>query len=87
MTKRELEKLLKKNSWQIAHGAKHDAVVKNDTGTKIPIPIHKGDLITEPLTQSSKKQGLNNFCSLRGIYINKNTKRSVIDEICLSGCF
>lgn len=44
MTKRELEKILKKNGWKIVHGAKHDAAVKDGTGTKIPIPRHKGDL-------------------------------------------
>jgi len=44
MTKREIEKILKQNGWQIIHGAKHDAAVKDGVGTKIPIPRHKGDL-------------------------------------------
>lgn len=44
MTKRELEKILKKNGWAIVHGAKHDAAIKDGVGTKIPIPRHKGDL-------------------------------------------
>ena len=58
MTKRELEKLLKKNGWQIVHGAKHDAAVKNDTGTKIPIPRHKGDLDNRTVDTILKEAGI-----------------------------
>ncbi len=44
MTKRELEKLLKKDGWQIISGARHDMAVKKGTNVKIPIPRHKGDI-------------------------------------------
>ncbi len=44
MTKRELEKILKANGWQIIAGAKHDMAVKDGTSTKIPIPRHKSDI-------------------------------------------
>lgn len=44
MTKRELEKILKKNGWRIVGGARHDMAVKDGTSTKIPIPRHKGDI-------------------------------------------
>ena len=44
ITKRELEKILKKNGWRIVSGTRHDMDVKDGTSTKIPIPRHKGDI-------------------------------------------
>ena len=44
MTKRELEKKLKSHGWKIINGTKHDMAIRDDTGMKIPIPRHKGDL-------------------------------------------
>lgn len=58
MTKRELEKILKKNGWDIIHGAKHDAAVKSGTGTKIPIPRHKGDLDNKTIRTILEEAGI-----------------------------
>ena len=44
MTKRELEKLLKQNGWEIISGTRHDMAIKPGTAVKIPIPRHKGDI-------------------------------------------
>lgn len=58
MTKRELEKLLKKNGWKIISGAKHDAAIKDGIGTKIPIPRHKGDLDNRTVDTILKEAGV-----------------------------
>lgn len=58
MTKRELEKILKKNGWKIIHGAKHDAVIKDGTGTKIMIPRHKGDLDNRTVNTILEEAGI-----------------------------
>ncbi|MCI6663626.1 MAG: type II toxin-antitoxin system HicA family toxin [Spirochaetia bacterium] len=44
MTKKEIEKRLKKAGWTIQHGANHDKAISPDDTTKIPIPRHKGDI-------------------------------------------
>jgi predicted RNA binding protein YcfA (HicA-like mRNA interferase family) len=45
MTKRELEKKLKKAGWIIIHGKAHDLATNSaKPGLKIPIPRHKGDI-------------------------------------------
>lgn len=36
MTKRELEKILKKNGWRIVSGTRHDMAVKDGTSTRFP---------------------------------------------------
>jgi predicted RNA binding protein YcfA (HicA-like mRNA interferase family) len=58
VTKKELERILKKNGWIIIHGAKHDAAVKDGTGTKIPIPRHKGDLDNRTVKTILKEAGI-----------------------------
>ncbi|MDR0943349.1 MAG: type II toxin-antitoxin system HicA family toxin, partial [Ruminococcus sp.] len=46
MTRKEIDKLLKRDGWEIIHGSNHDAAVKNPDfpGEKIPLPRHKGDI-------------------------------------------
>ena len=45
MTKKEIEKLLKKDGWIITNGKAHDqATNPAKPGVKIPIPRHKGDI-------------------------------------------
>lgn len=58
MTKRELEKLLKANGWDIISGANHDMAVKSNTSTKIPIPRHKGDIPIGTVKSILKDAGL-----------------------------
>ncbi len=58
MTKRELERILKKAGWQIISGANHDMAVKPGTSTKIPIPRHKGDIPVETANNILKDAGL-----------------------------
>lgn len=58
MTKRELEKILKENGWKIKHGTKHDAAVKDDTGTKIMLPRHKGDYPNSTAKAILKEAGI-----------------------------
>lgn len=48
MTKRELEKILKQNGWEIING----------TSTKIPIPRHKGDIPAGTANSILKDAGL-----------------------------
>ncbi len=58
MTKRELERILKKAGWRIISGANHDMAVKNGTSTKIPIPRHKGDIPIGTANNILKDAGL-----------------------------
>ncbi len=58
MTKRELERILKKAGWQIISGANHDMAVKHGTSTKIPIPRHKGDIPVGTANNILKDAGL-----------------------------
>lgn len=58
MTKKELEKILKKEGWKIVSGAKHDMAVKKGTSTKIPIPRHKGDIPKGTANSILKDAGL-----------------------------
>jgi len=59
MTKRELEKILKKEGWTIKHGSAHDqATNPNVPGVKIPIPRHKGDLPKGTVEGIKKEAGL-----------------------------
>ncbi len=46
MTEREIQKLLKKNGWEIVQGAGHAMAINNPLfpGKKIPIPRHRGDI-------------------------------------------
>lgn len=44
MTKKEIERRLKKAGWIIHHGANHDKAISPDGTIKIPIPRHKGDI-------------------------------------------
>ena len=43
MTKKEIERKLKRAGWTIQHGANHDKAISPDGTIKIPIPRHKGD--------------------------------------------
>ena len=58
MTKKELEKILKKEGWKIVSGAKHDMAVKKGTAVKIPIPRHKGDIPIGTVKNILKDAGL-----------------------------
>lgn len=58
MTKRELEKILKQNGWEIISGTRHDMAVKEGTSTKIPIPRHKGDIPIGTANSILKDAGL-----------------------------
>lgn len=58
MTKRELEKLLKQNGWEIISGARHDMAVKEGTNVKIPIPRHKNDIPIGTVNSILKDAGL-----------------------------
>lgn len=59
MTKKELEKLLKTNGWEISEGKKHSlATHPNRPGIKIPIPRHRGDLATGTVKGILKDAGL-----------------------------
>lgn len=60
LRKTEVERILKKNGWTIIHGAKHDAAVKAGTGTKIPIPRHKGDLDKKTVETIFEEAGIEN---------------------------
>jgi predicted RNA binding protein YcfA (HicA-like mRNA interferase family) len=42
MTKKELERKLRRAGWSMEHGSNHDIAVKD--GRKIPVPRHKGDI-------------------------------------------
>lgn len=45
LTKKELERKLKKEGWEILHGKAHDQAKNPDKpGIKISIPRHKGDI-------------------------------------------
>lgn len=44
MTVRKLKKMFTDKGWIIIFGAKHDLAYNPETGQKIPIPRHKGDL-------------------------------------------
>jgi len=45
MTKREIERKLKKAGWIITHGKAHDQATNlQKPGIKIPIPRHSGDI-------------------------------------------
>jgi len=59
MTKRELEKILKSNGWEITHGKAHDqATHPEKPGIKIPIPRHKGDIPKGTANNILKAAGL-----------------------------
>lgn len=58
MTKRELEKILKRSGWEIVSGAKHDMAIKEGCSTKIPIPRHKGDIPSGTANNILKDAGL-----------------------------
>ena len=59
MTKRELEKKLKDNGWEITHGRSCDqAENPAKPGIKIPIPRHKGDIPKGTANSILKKAGL-----------------------------
>ena len=58
MTKRELEKILRQDGWEIISGARHDMAIKKGTNTKIPIPRHKGDIPMGTVRSILKDAGL-----------------------------
>ncbi|MCL2415786.1 MAG: type II toxin-antitoxin system HicA family toxin [Defluviitaleaceae bacterium] len=59
MTKRQLEKLLKSEGWEISHGKAHDqATHPQKPGIKIPIPRHTGDIPKGTLNSILKDAGL-----------------------------
>lgn len=57
MTKYELEKILKKNSFEKHSGGKHDIWIKKDF-PPIPVPRHKGDIPKGTLKNILKAAGL-----------------------------
>ncbi|MFI3166472.1 MAG: type II toxin-antitoxin system HicA family toxin [Bacillota bacterium] len=58
MTAKELEKILKKNGWELnsIRGSHH--YYKNSEGRKIPIPFHKGDIPIGTVNAILKQAGL-----------------------------
>jgi len=60
MTKRELERKLRKAGWFITHGKVHDlATNPQKPGVKIPIPRHVGDIPKGTASAILKAAGLN----------------------------
>ena len=59
MTKKELEKKLRKAGWKITHGRAHDQATNPDKpGIKISIPRHAGDIPNGTLKSIIKDAGL-----------------------------
>lgn len=45
MTELELKRLFRQaGCWRMVAGAKHDMAINDETGQKIPIPRHSGDI-------------------------------------------
>ncbi len=59
MTKREIEKLLKKANFKKKAGRKHDVWIKEGF-PPIPVPRHKGDIPTGTAKSILKAAGLEN---------------------------
>jgi len=59
MTKRKLEKRLRKAGWVITHDKAHDiAINPQKPGVKIPIPRHSGDIPQGTIKSILKDAGL-----------------------------
>lgn len=56
MTKRELEKLLRKNGWKLLREGKHEVWGKD--GITIPIPRHKGDIPIGTVNNILRRAGI-----------------------------
>jgi len=56
MTKRELEKVLKKNGWRFVREGKHEIWGKG--GETVPIPRHKGDIPIGTVNNIIKRAGI-----------------------------
>ena len=56
MKKRELEKILKQNGWNLQRQGKHEICEKN--GRTIPLPRHKGDIPAGTANSILKRAGI-----------------------------
>ena len=60
MTKKNLERILRKAGWEFTHGKAHDlATNPNKPGIKISIPRHKGDIPKGTIKSILRDAGLN----------------------------